>query len=247
MLTRTVPFTGSTGSMGALGAEAAIRPSEIRAELNQRGYTVQVAAEPVVHVPHVVFTLSRAQAIMIAVDSAIEGYNLPRGYTHPFTCPMAACPVEPATWNAMIPWAVDAANGLLDGRYGLPPWFKTMMDIDGIAGVGGTGTYGLGGFMEWLQENAILVSAIGAALTIYGQYLTTKQAKEAIQASIPKDYLTKANMPALVSELQKQGFILPGKIETVSAGAMAATTPEWLWPVVIGGGVLVVVMMMMKR
>lgn len=239
MSVRTIEDT----NLAALG-NGGITQTEIIAELKNRGYSLQVTAEPVIHVPHVTFTLSRAQAIMIAVDSAIEGYNLPRGYTHPFVCPSGTCPVELGTWNAMIPWAVDAANGLLDGRYGLPPWFKTMMGMHGIAGLGAT--EGLGGFSDWLQENAIVVSAIGAGLTLYGQYLTSKQAKEAIQASIPKDYLTKENMPALLAELQKQGLIPPGKIDTVADGAMAATTPQWLWPVVIGAGVLVA-MTMMRR
>lgn len=231
------------GGVGALG-NGSISQNEIISELNNRGYTLQVTAEPVIHVPHVTFTLSRAQAIMIAVDSAIEGYGLPRGYTHPFVCPSSGCPVEPGTWNAMIPWAVDAANGLLDGRYGLPPWFKIMMDINDTAGLGSA--YGLGGFSDWLTENALVVSAIGAALSFYGQYLTTRQAKEAIESSIPKNLLTKENMPALLKELERQGKIVPGTSDTLTAGANAAATPDWIWPVVIGAGVLVV-FMMIKR
>jgi len=246
MSARVTPYMGYNGF--ALGqthttthstVHATVTQNDIIQELNNRGYKLQVVHE--VHEPVHVFALSRAQAIMIAVDEGIEQANLPRAYTHPYTCPSGTCEVAANVWNALIPWCVDIANGLLQGRYAMPAWFKEMMGLHGLAG-----TYGLGGFSDWLQENSWVVTAIGAALATYGQYLTAKEAREAIKQNVPKDLLTKENVAALVAELQNQGQIPAGKTDTVAQGAIQATSPSWLIPVMIGAGVLVVMMMMRK-
>jgi len=230
-----------------------ITENDIIDELQNRGYTVRVIHHvPVVH--HVV-TPTRVQAISIAIDDALEAYQIAHSYSHPFKCPATAgCTIEPATWDAMVDWTTRVANGYLENRYTLPMWATNWLKQgapDNWYDASQTHTWtsglaGFGGFSDWLQDNPWVVTSLGAALKTYGDYLTAQNVKDEIKATIPKDVMTKSDVTTLLAALQNQGVIPTGKEAVVAKGAQAAAMPSWLMPVLIAGGALVVFMMMKK-
>ena len=231
------PDYGAT--LGYLGNGESITPSEVESELSNRGYTIAVH-----EVHHVVPTpekpLTKAQAISIAVDMGLDGFNLPRTNTHPRMCSTGTCPVDANVWQALVNWCVTAAQGYLVGRYRLPDWWVAMQ----TAGLGYYG--GLGGVMDWLEENPLVISLIGGALTAWGTQLSIKNVKDTIQQNVPKELLKKEDMASFAAYLQSQGYVPEGKAAVVASGAQQAATPSWIMPAAIVGGALLVIMMMRK-
>ena len=239
-------FSGPPVSLG----NGSITENDIIDELQHRGYTVRVIHHaPVIH--HVV-TPTRLQVISIAIDEALEAYQIAHTYAHPFTCPATAgCTIEPATWDAMVTWTTRVANGYLEGRYTLPIWASEWIKAGAPhvwyhSSFHGAYLSGFGDFSDWLQENPWVVTSLGAALKTYGDYLTAQNVKDEIKATIPKDVMTKSDVATLLAALQNQGVIPTGKEAVVAKGAQAAAMPSWLMPVLIAGGALVVFMMMKK-
>lgn len=218
-------------------AATAITSGEVETEFTVRGYSVHVPVEP--HVPTAVVT--RSFAIKVAVDVAIESFNLPRTSQHFYRCPQTGgCGVSQSRWPSMINWTAQVASIYYSGARDLPTWAQSMLH----SGVRGLGVVPLGG---WIQENPWFVTALAAALAIYGQYLTAQQVKEAIaQSGAPAGAIKKEDIPGIMAQLAAQGAIPAGKEATVEAGLDKATTPAWLWPVAIGGGILVAVILFKK-
>lgn len=203
--------------------------------------------------------LTRTMAIKIAVDYSIGAFNIrwrnaglpqiPHTTSHWWRCPSGVCYVAEKQWEELSTWAAMVANGYLNKEYGIPAWAQSMIHsgLSGLRGLGSTG-FALGGFNEWSQENAWVYSLIGAAFMARGQYLTAKQASQVLKENIPENYLTKADIPAILAALQQQGVIQPGQEQAVGAGVQqaAAATPSWMMPVMIGGAALVAVLLLKK-
>lgn len=234
----SVAYANPSVSLGqyAHHAAVAVTPSEVETEFKGRGYGVFVEPE---HIP-IEYELTRGLAIKIAVDSAIEAFKLSRTSLHFYRCPSTrGCQIKAGVWTGMMTWTAGVATGYMSGAYPLPAWAIPMVH----AGVRGLGVAPLGG---WIQDNPWFITAVAAALAIYGQYLTSQQVKEAIaQNSAPGD-IKKEDIPYIMQQLAAQGAIPAGKEGTVEAGFREATTPSWLWPVAIGGGILVAVMLLKK-
>lgn len=237
------------GRLGQAGQFGQVTQHDVAQELNSRGYVIHtVVHEP--HVPHVpTVELTKSMAIKVAVDEAISRLGLPRTSTHYYRCPTwgpaaPGCPIAEGTWNTIINWCVDVANGYLMGTYGLPGWAQTALHSGALHGatLGGIGAIG-----DWLRENPWFVSTVGDAISNYGEYLTAQQVKDTIEANAPKGVLTKEDIPQLLAMLQQGGYIPQGKEGEVDRGAReAAAAPGWLMPVVIGGVALVFLLFLKK-
>lgn len=240
-----------TTSLSPLGqythhhAAQTVTSTEVANELRNRGYEIQVAAHiPVPHIPvHHVPALTKPRAISVAIDVAIGEYGVVHTASHPYRCPSlidTRCKLPEGTWNAVVSRAVNLANWYLSGVYGLPSWA-------GLSGLGDA-YYGsladLGGFMDWIQENPEVLTMIGAAFAAAGTALTARRVQELLKANVPKDVLTKADLPAILAALQGQAG--PGQGDALAKGARAATMPAWAIPAMIGGGVLVAILMLKK-
>lgn len=218
--------------------------AEVESELNSRGYAVK----PVAAVVHkVVPTLTRSMAISVACDRAIESYRLPKTAGHPYRCPRLPqqCYMTQRAWNNLVNYAVRYANRYLAGTYRLPSWAQTALKAGTLRGV--MGFAGLGAIGDWLKENPWIVESIGDTISNYGEYLTSGQVKDAIEAAAPKGALTKADIPALLAMLQEGGYIPAGKTGEVEKGATAAVAmPGWMTPAMLAGGAVLLLLVMRK-
>lgn len=219
---------------------AAITPTEVTTEMRSRGYSIQ--AHVPVPEPHEPARITRIFAIKVAVDHAIEAFGLPRSSTHFYRCPYAGCPIREPTWNSIITWTTSAANAYFQGA-ALPSWASSMWHSGATLHGFALGSLQLSG---WFQDNPWFVSALGDVIKNYGEYLTAKQVKDAIEQNAPKGMLTKDDIPALIAALQQKGAIAPGQEAAVAQGAQAAVSSSWIMPVAIVGGVLAVMLLMRK-
>lgn len=243
MSVRTMPLNGPQ-SLGSLGNGEYVSNDDIKQALNQRGYRIYVEVVPhhVIEVPEK--PLSKADAILIAVDLGIDGYRLSHTMTHPRMCPTGTCQVDPNVWNSLITWCANAANGYLQGKYALPSWYTEMQ-----VHTSGLGYYDgqLYGVTEWLEDKPWVLTAIASGLAVWRDALTASRVKKLIQESIPKEQRKPDEMAALVSYLQQQGVVPEGKTAIVAAGAQQAAAPSWIMPVAIIGGVGLVLVLMTRK
>jgi len=225
-------------------AADAVTEGDIIRELESRGYVQQVYHAAPIH--HAAPVLTKHMAISVAVDEALlYDVGIPHTTTHPFRCPSGTCQVPESTWKVVINWCVGYANGLLSGKYALPAWAKTALAQGKLQGIY---LSGLGDISTWMKENPWVIESVGDVLKNYGDYLTSKQVKEAIEANVPKGALTKDDIPTLVAMLQQGGFIPEGKTQEVAKGATEAASamPGWMMPVMIGAAAIIVLMLMKK-
>lgn len=226
-------------------ATAQVTATDIQREVANRGYVLQTAV--VHHAPVVaptVVTVTKSQAIKIAVDGGIKQLGLPRSSTHLYRCPTGTCALSKTYYDLLISWSVNYANGLLSGKYAVPTWAKDMMHSGALRGLGGRGH--LGGV---IQDNPWLISWLGDGFTRFGEHLTAKNVEDAIKEveKNTRGSLSKDDIPTLVAALTAGGYIQPGQEGIVAAGAEAAATPSWMMPVLLVGGALMVFLLMGRR
>lgn len=227
----------------------AVRASEIITELRSRGYVPGREIPPIEHHEAV---LTRSLAIAIAVDYSIDKFNekraaIPHTRSHFYRCPSGTCYIDAKIWSQLSDWAAMVATGYLNKQFGIPSWAQSFLHSS-LRGLGSTG-FALGGFGDWIQENPWFVTTIGNIFTSYGQYLTAKQVKDALEANVPSNYLKKEDMASILAALQQQGVIQPGQERAVGAGVKAAATatPTWMMPAMIGGLALGALLVLQKK
>jgi hypothetical protein len=225
---------------------ATVTSQDVINELTHRGYE---RAQPVTVVHDVVApiapTLTKAMAISVAIDEALDKLNVPHSSAHPYRCPAGSCPVNQATYDSIVSWCVAVANGYLSQQYSLPSWARSMLHSGTLRGLSGLS----GHFGGWLQDNPWVVQSIGDVIGNYGDWLTAQNVQDAIKA-VEKNTagsLSKDDIPALVAALTQAGYIKAGQEGTVAAGAQQAASKDWMMYAVIGLVALMVVMMMGKR
>lgn len=225
-----------------------VTTQEVATEFSNRGYQVR----PEVHIPPVPIiehrVLTKPRAINIGCDVALVEYDIAHSPGHPYVCPRrgsTTCMLTAGQWTAIVNRATMLANGYLRGAYSLPTWARAAYMLGGMGGYGYGRGFGLGGFMDWLSENPEVLSIIGAGFAAAGAALTARRVSELLKANIPKDYLTKGDLPQILAAVQGQGQA--GQGAAISKGAQAATMPTWMWPVVIGGGVVGLLLLVTRR
>ena len=91
----------------------------------------------------------------------------------------------------------------------------------------------------------LVVESVGDTISNYGEYLTSQQVKDAIEAAAPKGALTKDDIPALLAMLQEGGYIPAGKTAEVEKGASEAVAmPGWMMPAMLAGGAVLLFLVM---
>lgn len=242
---------------------ADVTSTDVVEELRSRGYELYTVHH-VPHIPHIPPPhepplLTKPRAIAIAVDVSIPAYRVVHTTTHPYSCPSPTspdCKLALGVWNAVISYGVTLANGYLSGRYALPAWagdyrlsdvadlYDDMSDMDDVGELyfGDMGT--LGGFMDWITDNPEILTILGGLFQAAGAALTARRVAELLRANVPRDYLTRADLPALLQALQ--GVADPSQLDALARGAQQATMPVWAIPAMIGGGFLVLMLMMKK-
>ena len=148
-------------------------------------------------------------------------------------------------FDNLVSYVVRYANRYLAGTYSLPSWARTALKAGTLRGL--MGFSGLGAIGDWLKENPWVVESIGDTISNIGEYLTSQQVKDAIEAAAPKGALTKEDIPALLSMLQEGGYIPSGKTAEVEKGAAEAVSmPGWMMPAMLAGGAVLLLLVMRK-
>lgn len=238
---------GGPPALGYMGYVVAdVNDDDIEAALKFRGYRIESEGPKYVHVTPAVPSLTKGQAINVAVDEALVRLAIPHTTPgHPYAAPAEGTLIPDATWWALVHWCTDVANGYLTHVYALPAWAQKDLSA-GLLKSKATMTIGhLRGFGDWLTENPWFVQSVGDTITNYGEHLTAQNVQAAIKANTAQQ-LTKDDAIALVAALQQGGYVPVGKGEEVAKGATLAAQPSWMMPALIGGGVLLAIMMMKK-
>lgn len=128
-------------------APATVVRADVEAELSDRGYSVTPVFAPHIVIHEEVPVLTKAAAIRVAVDEAIDKMGLPKTASRPYYCPSEPCYLTQANWDSLVNWSVTVANGFLSGRYDLPRWAQMALEsgqLSGLMGLSGLGAVNAG-------------------------------------------------------------------------------------------------------